>query len=298
MRQGSGLQSAPFRALPVQGLPSGLAHRGGRAAGRHRFERLAREETVAAADGFHGLRLLPLAEGARASAAPSGPSPATVTLCALGSGVREAFQAEQIVRLRKAGVPLSERWRRAARNGALRAAIFGVNDGLVSNLALIMGVAGAQPGRQVILLAELAGLLAGVFSMGAGEYVSMRVQSEVGERVLAVERREIEVDPEGEQRELAAIYEARGFSPELAPADCRRGDEQAGPCAGDPCPRRAGDRRGEPRIPGGRRCRSSPSPWAPPSPAPLPIGIPALRPGSEPLSPWPRSSSWEPRPVS
>ena len=65
------------------------------------------------------------------------------------------------------------------RSGTLRAGIFGVNDGLVSNLSLIMGVTGANASNHVILLAGVAGLLAGAFSMGAGEYVSMRVQREL-----------------------------------------------------------------------------------------------------------------------
>jgi VIT1/CCC1 family predicted Fe2+/Mn2+ transporter len=90
-----------------------------------------------------------------------------------------------------------------SRSGALRAAIFGVNDGLVSNLSLIMGVTGAGVSNRVILLAGIAGLLAGAFSMGAGEYISMRVQREVFERLIHDEAHELATDPEGEVEEQA-----------------------------------------------------------------------------------------------
>ena len=102
------------------------------------------------------------------------------------------------------------------KSGALRAAIFGVNDGLVSNLSLIMGVAGAAVSNRFILLAGVAGLLAGACSMGAGEYVSMRVQRELFERLLHIEAHELATEPEEEHRELAQIYESKGFPPELA----------------------------------------------------------------------------------
>jgi VIT1/CCC1 family predicted Fe2+/Mn2+ transporter len=102
------------------------------------------------------------------------------------------------------------------KTGSLRAAIFGVNDGLVSNVALIMGFAGAAQGRSVILLAGISGLLAGAFSMGAGEYISMKVQREVLERMLHLEAHELHGDPEAERAELAAIYRRKGLSTELA----------------------------------------------------------------------------------
>ena len=104
----------------------------------------------------------------------------------------------------------------AGKTGTLRAAIFGVNDGLVSNAALIMGFAGASQERAVILLAGVSGLLAGAFSMGAGEYVSMRVQREVLERMLHLEAHEIANDPEEELAELAEIYERKGVPADLA----------------------------------------------------------------------------------
>jgi len=100
--------------------------------------------------------------------------------------------------------------------GAARAAVFGVSDGLVSNVSLILGVAGANPGPGVVRLAGLAGLVGGAFSMAAGEYVSMRAQTELLERELELERIEIHRSPEYERLELAAIYESRGIKPEVA----------------------------------------------------------------------------------
>ena len=98
------------------------------------------------------------------------------------------------------------------RSGTLRAVIFGVSDGLVSNLSLVMGVAGAASGNpSFILLAGIAGLLAGAFSMAAGEYISMQSQRELFERQIALERAEMEAMPEEEEAELAAAYRAKGF---------------------------------------------------------------------------------------
>ena len=106
--------------------------------------------------------------------------------------------------------------RTGGKSGALRAAIFGVNDGLVSNLSLIFGVAGAGVDNQVVVIAGVAGLLAGAFSMAAGEYISVRVQREVFERLIHLEAHEISADPETERRELAEIYERKGLPPDLA----------------------------------------------------------------------------------
>ena len=102
--------------------------------------------------------------------------------------------------------------------GAARAAVFGVSDGLVSNVSLILGVAGAlaNSNPSFVRLAGLAGLVAGAFSMAAGEYVSMRAQSELLERELELERREIRRRPENERRELAAIYRSRGVDASMA----------------------------------------------------------------------------------
>ncbi len=111
-----------------------------------------------------------------------------------------------------------ETWHRAGgRSGTLRAVIFGVSDGLVSNLALVMGIAGAAAGNPgFILLAGIAGLLAGAFSMAAGEYVSMQSQRELFERQIALERAEIEAMPEEEEAELAASYRSKGFTAQEA----------------------------------------------------------------------------------
>src|SRR5690349_8882216 len=94
--------------------------------------------------------------------------------------------------------------------GNLRAAVFGVNDGLVSNACLILGVAGAAPDSSAVVLAGTAGLLAGAFSMAAGEYVSVRSQRELFEYQIGQEREELELYPEEEAEELALIYAARG----------------------------------------------------------------------------------------
>ena len=99
--------------------------------------------------------------------------------------------------------------------GNLRAAVFGVNDGLVSNACLIFGVAGAA-GTQVVLTTGIAGLLAGALSMAAGEYVSMRSQREMYEHQILLEREELAEYPQEETEELALIYQARGM--ELARA--------------------------------------------------------------------------------
>jgi VIT1/CCC1 family predicted Fe2+/Mn2+ transporter len=96
--------------------------------------------------------------------------------------------------------------------GNLRAAVFGVNDGLVSNTALVMGVAGATGDAGFILLSGCAGLLAGALSMAAGEYVSVRSQRELYEHQIALERKELEAYPEEEAEELALIYAARGMA--------------------------------------------------------------------------------------
>lgn len=93
----------------------------------------------------------------------------------------------------------------------LRAAVFGISDGLVSNMSLILGIAGANANEHMIILAGLAGLLAGASSMGAGEYISVRSQREVYEYQIAIEKQELEEYPEEEIEELTLIYTARGI---------------------------------------------------------------------------------------
>ncbi|MGI8645267.1 MAG: VIT1/CCC1 transporter family protein [Nocardioides sp.] len=100
--------------------------------------------------------------------------------------------------------------------GWLRPAVFGASDGLVSNFALVAGVTGGTDDSKTVLLAGLAGLAAGAFSMAAGEYISVRSQAEQALAEIELERREIERNPEGEERELAQMYVAKGLEPELA----------------------------------------------------------------------------------
>ncbi|NTV95187.1 MAG: VIT family protein [Thiobacillus sp.] len=111
------------------------------------------------------------------------------------------------------------RHREAHRNqriGWLRAAVLGANDGIVSTASLMVGVAAAQVGRGELLLAGVAGLVAGAMSMAAGEYVSVSSQSDTERADLARERAELSAQPGQEHKELAAIYVQRGISPELA----------------------------------------------------------------------------------
>jgi VIT1/CCC1 family predicted Fe2+/Mn2+ transporter len=100
---------------------------------------------------------------------------------------------------------------RGVGGNTLRAAVFGVNDGLVSNASLILGVAGASAAADVVLMSGIAGLLAGALSMAAGEYVSVRSQREMYEYQIGLERAELQEYPEEEAEELALIYEARGI---------------------------------------------------------------------------------------
>lgn len=113
-------------------------------------------------------------------------------------------------------IPQTEHHHRDIRGGGARAAVFGISDGLVSNTSLVLGISGATVSGGFVRLAGLAGLLGGAFSMAAGEYVSMRAQSELFQREIEIERREIERRPEGETRELTHLYESRGMDAELA----------------------------------------------------------------------------------
>jgi vacuolar iron transporter family protein len=114
-------------------------------------------------------------------------------------------------------VNFGETWHRAAdTSGKWRAAIFGVSDGLVSNTALVMGFAGSGIDRSVVLFAGIAGLLAGAFSMAAGEYVSMASQRDLFQREIELEARELREKPQEEQRELELIYRAKGMDKETA----------------------------------------------------------------------------------
>jgi VIT1/CCC1 family predicted Fe2+/Mn2+ transporter len=105
---------------------------------------------------------------------------------------------------------------RDVQGGTTRATVLGAGDGLLTNLSLVLGVAGASTNASTVRLAGVASLLAGAFSMAAGELVSVRAQREMVEREVQVERRELAEDPAGERRELAGMYQAQGLSAEDA----------------------------------------------------------------------------------
>ncbi len=105
---------------------------------------------------------------------------------------------------------------RIGRIGWLRAAVLGANDGILSTASLVLGVAAAHATHTNILVAGVAGLVAGAMSIAAGEYVSVHSQADTERADLKLERRELKVDDKGEHKELAAIYVTRGLEPELA----------------------------------------------------------------------------------
>src|SRR5512141_2923555 len=107
-------------------------------------------------------------------------------------------------------------WHRTDRIGWLRAAVLGANDGIVSTASLVLGVAAADATHANVMVAGLAGLVAGAMSMAAGEYVSVRSQADSEQAALTLERTELEADHHGEHRELSAIYVERGLDPALA----------------------------------------------------------------------------------
>jgi vacuolar iron transporter family protein len=113
-------------------------------------------------------------------------------------------------------LPLHRENHNIARIGWLRAAVLGANDGIVSTASLIAGVAAAAGGKSEVLLAGVAGLVAGAMSMAAGEYVSVSSQADTEAADLARERGELATDPDAEHQELAAIYVGRGLDPQTA----------------------------------------------------------------------------------
>ena len=115
-----------------------------------------------------------------------------------------AMRELEVIRAQHPGAP-------GAKGGWLRAAVFGINDGLVSNLSLVAGVTAAAPEPRFIVLAGLAGLVSGAFSMGAGEYASVRAQREVFESLIAGERWLLEHAPTAERDEIAVIFRAKGI---------------------------------------------------------------------------------------
>ena len=105
---------------------------------------------------------------------------------------------------------------KSQRSGWLRAAVLGANDGLISTSSLAVGVAASNTGREAVVIAAFAGMMAGALSMAAGEYVSVSSQSDTEEADLERERQELETEPEAERKELADIYRRRGLTPALA----------------------------------------------------------------------------------
>lgn len=105
-----------------------------------------------------------------------------------------------------------EKRHRSVGGNALRAAVLGGNDGLVSNFSLVMGIAGATRGNQEVLLAGVAGLLAGALSMALGEWISVKSSQELYENQMNLEKDELEINPEGEQKEIALIYMSKGIA--------------------------------------------------------------------------------------
>jgi VIT1/CCC1 family predicted Fe2+/Mn2+ transporter len=119
---------------------------------------------------------------------------------------------------------------REVAGGLARAAVFGMSDGLMSNVLLVVGFAGSDVNGSVVRLAGLAGALAGAISMAAGEWISISAQNELVVREMEVERRELGVHKDAEQRELASMYESHGMEPStaaLAAADVMRDTERA-----------------------------------------------------------------------
>jgi VIT1/CCC1 family predicted Fe2+/Mn2+ transporter len=173
-----------------------------------------------AAHRFSARTVLPMVE--RAERADAGVYDADPD-AAPGMAADERGHARTLATLIEGGKPSPqdkiahrEGWHHGDRSGALRAGVFGVSDGLVSNTSLVMGFAGSGSSRTAIVLAGVAGLLAGSFSMAAGEYVSMSSQREMYEREISLEARELDENPEEERAELVLLYRAKGLSREKA----------------------------------------------------------------------------------
>ncbi len=163
---------------------------------------------------FGAKSVLPVIEGIEAKGVSDYRQPEQdPAVQALAGDEREHFRAlGRMTRGAPTPVQIAEHetWHRSGGSGTLRASIFGVSDGLVSNLSLVMGFAGAQADSKFVVLAGVAGLLAGSSSMAAGEYVSMRAQREMFERQIKLEETELLLSPDEERAELVLIYRAKG----------------------------------------------------------------------------------------
>lgn len=135
---------------------------------------------------------------------------------------REISRSGRVRRSGPVDIARIEGRHRGASGNALRAAVLGANDGLVSNLSLVMGIAGADPGQDVVILGGIAGLLAGALSMALGEWISVRSSTEAFERQMEIERQELELNPEEEEEELTLIYQAKGLSRDEAQRTARQ----------------------------------------------------------------------------
>ena len=167
-----------------------------------------------------GPRLLyPLLHGAELAA---GTDYASQDASTAALATEERSHARTLGQINQVETVRTESWHSAGGGGSLRATVFGLNDGLVSNLSLIMGFAGAAADAKFVLLAGLSGLLAGASSMAAGEYVSVKAQRELYERQIELEAAELSVTPEEETHELALIYQAKGLSKEEAESVAQR----------------------------------------------------------------------------
>ena len=147
----------------------------------------------------------------------------TVAAAPAAMAAQEAMHGKVVAAMRggnTAGgrIAAAEGRHRAGIGGALRAGVFGVNDGLVSNFSLVMGVAGGTTNNSIVLLAGVAGLVAGAFSMASGEWISIRSQRELYENELRIEEQELAAFPEEEREELELIYQAKGVDPAEAKA--------------------------------------------------------------------------------
>jgi len=146
----------------------------------------------------------------RATALPGQERSHARVLQTIISGTRGGLEGSALAQL--------EGRHRASSGNALRAAVLGASDGLLSNFSLVMGVAGADPNGRAVLVAGLAGLLAGAFSMALGEWISVQSSRELYERQIGIERDELAQRPAEEQEELALIYQAKGLPEDQAQA--------------------------------------------------------------------------------
>lgn len=133
-----------------------------------------------------------------------------------GSENRHLEILKNIQKMSGSSIGKVETQHRNVGGNALRAAVLGANDGLVSNMSLVMGVAGASPEGNSVIIAGVAGLLAGAISMALGEWISVKSSQELYERQMEIERYEVESKPEEEKRELVLLYKAKGLNPEAA----------------------------------------------------------------------------------